>query len=221
MSKRETTESPTAGRRHLPVWWATIAAFAIVITYADGFWVTSMQGAVGAIERQQQSPVMRWLRDSTLMLPFFFLAVLAAVLIARRLVGQGHRGLVKFGTTALLITLLSSGVAAAQMTASSAYDYHLQTQHLVLEQHLHTPPGVAAAAPVAQPAGTCTGLCASERATLKVHVRAVLYGSLVMLFTNLVLVLWVLALRSNRLWRRPDSKPMSAAPAVPKNWSVA
>jgi hypothetical protein len=222
MSKQDSVQRAPAERRTLPVWWMTIAVFAIVIAYADGFWVTSMQGAVGAIERQQNPPLERWLRDSSLMLPFFFLAVLAAVLIARRLVGH-HRGLVKFGTTALLITLLSSGVAAAQMTASSAYDYHLQTQHLVLEEHLgHNHVAVPAGTALDQTtAGTCTGLCSAERDTFNVHVRAVLYGSWVMLITNLVLVLFVLALRSNRLWRRPDSKPMNAAPAVPKNWSVA
>ena len=102
------------------MWWATIAMFAVAICYADGFWVTSLQGAVGAIERSGP-PFQRWLRDSTLMLPLFLMAVLAAVLTARRFVGQGHRGLVKFATTALLITLFTSGVAVAEMADGSLY----------------------------------------------------------------------------------------------------
>src|SRR3954447_23957366 len=202
MSIRETIQRAPAAGRTLPVWWMTIAAFAVVITYADGFWVTSLQGAVGAIERQHQSPVERWLHDSTLMLPLFFIAVLAAILIARRLVGRGHGNVVKFATTALLITVLGTGAGVAEMAASSVYDYHLQTQHLLLEQHLGhshltTPTGA-----ISQPtAAGCTGLCASQRETFNVHVRAVSYGSLVLLITNVVLVAWVLALRSNRLWR--------------------
>jgi hypothetical protein len=220
MSSQETTQRAPGERRGPQVWWATIAVFAVVIAFADGFWMTSLQGAVGAIERQGQTPTMRWLRDSTLMVPLFFVAVLAAILIARRVVGN-RGGLVKFATTALLVTVLSSGVGAAAMTASSAYDYHLQTQHLQLEQHLGHTQLTAAAGPIAQSdAGTCTGICASERSTLHVHVRAVMYGSLVLLITNLVLVLWILALRSDRLWRRPDSEPMVTTTAVPQELSL-
>ena len=51
-------------------------------------------------------------------------------------------------------------------------------------------------------ATACTALCESVRNTFNSHVRAVFYFSVVMLITNLVLVLWVLALRSDRLWRR-------------------
>src|SRR4051795_9048994 len=83
-------------RRQLRVYWLTIAFFAVVIAYGDGFWVTTVQGAVGAIERNDP-PVSRWLRDSTLMLPLFFLAVLAAVLLARRWFANSRKRLVKFG----------------------------------------------------------------------------------------------------------------------------
>jgi hypothetical protein len=48
----------------------------------------------------------------------------------------------------------------------------------------------------------CTGLCAARQPTLRVHVRAVKYASALLLITNLVLVALVLALRSDRLWRR-------------------
>ena len=211
----------------MQMWWITVAAFAIVIAYADGFWVVSLRGAVGAIERHG-SPLHQWLRESTLMVPLFFLAVLVALLTARRVVGR-HRGLIKFGVAALFVTLFASVVAVAELGASSAYDYHLQTRHLQLEDSLHhthpaapvVSPGQPAAGQTAagqtlagQPAaGGCTGLCAEERSTFNVHVRAVFYASVVILITNFVLVLWVMALRSNRLWRR---RPTASQPTTPQ-----
>jgi hypothetical protein len=205
----------------MQVWWVTIFAFAIVIAYADGFWVTSLQGAVGAIERNED-PFHRWLRDSTLMLPLFVLAVLIAMRMARRLVGH-RRGVIKYATTALLIVVLTSGVAIAEVAASSAYDYHFQTRHLELEHQLMGHTQVAAEPGSFTQASTsaCTGLCSSVKETFNSHVRAVLYSSVVMLITNLVLVLWVLALRSDRLWRRPTASPPSAAPVAHEELSMA
>lgn len=192
------------------VWWMTVAVFAIVMAYADGFWVTSLQGAVGAIERRQP-PLGRWLRDSTLMVPLYLLAVLAALLMARRLVGQRHGKVVKFGTTALLIVLLSSAVATAEVATSSAYDYHLQTRHLELQHVSHTTLVAAQPGSTQAAAGTCTGTCAIQRNTFNMHLRAVMYGSMMMLITNLVLVMWVLALRGNRLWRQCVRSPLPGA----------
>lgn len=208
MSIRGTTQRLTAWRRRLQVSWVTIGFFAIVIAYADGFWVTSLQGAIGAIGRRE-APFVRWLRDSTLMLPLFFLAVLGAVLLARRWVGQGHRRLVKLGATALLIVVFSSGVAIAEVAASSAYDYHLQTRHLELEHRM----GMDTNMNMNMNTGD-TPLAATKRDTFNVHVRAVTFASVVMLITNLVLVVWVLALRSDRLWRRSAKPLMSGTNAT-------
>ena len=47
-------------RRRLGVSWATIILFAVVISYVNGFWVTSLQGAVGSLERSEP-PFQRWL----------------------------------------------------------------------------------------------------------------------------------------------------------------
>lgn len=46
-----------------------------------------------------------------------------------------------------------------------------------------------------------------------VHVRATLYASIVILVTNLVLVVWVLALRGGRLWapRRQAQRAIETA----------
>ena len=192
-----------------------------MLAYADGFWVTSLQGAVGSFQ-QSQSPFGRWLRDSTIMLPLFVLAVLAAVLLARRLVGRSRHGLAKVATTAVLIVVISSALAIGEMTVSSAYDYHVQTSPEALQHSHHTTVVAAQPGPSNQTvAGACTGACAIKRATLRTHVRGVLFTSMRLLITNLVLVAWVMALRSDRLWRRPETAQMNATTVVPENWSVA
>jgi len=142
--------------------------------------------------------------------------------MARRLVGN-RRGVVKYATTALLIVVLTTGVAIAEVAASSAYDYHFQTSHLALEHQLmgHTHVAVEPGTFTQTSTGACTSLCASVRDTYNTHVRAVLYSSVVMLITNLVLVLWVLALRGNRLWRRRSTSPPSAAPVAHEELSMA
>ena len=169
---RGAREHFTTWRGRVPVCWLTVAVFAIVIAYSDGFWVTSLEGTVGAIERSG-TPLHRWLLDSTLMLPLFFLAVVIAVLMARRLVGGSRSALVKFATTALLVAVLGTVVAVAEMGASAAYDYHLQTRHLQVEQQLHhTHPAAQAGVVTPTPTGSCIGLCASVRDTFNVHMRS-------------------------------------------------
>jgi hypothetical protein len=206
-------------RSRLPVSWVTVALCAVVIAYVDGFWLTSLQGAVGAIERNQP-PLMRWLRDSTLMLPLFFLAIVGALLLARRWVGQSRRELVKLGATALLVIGIGSAVGIAEVAASSAYDYKLQTTHLQLGQHLRHADGVPTDAASTTSAcdaaclalhvnhaaagGPCDAFCSARQATLRVHVRAVKLASGVLLLSNIVLVAFVLAVRGGRLWL-PDA----------------
>jgi len=200
-----------AFQRRLSVYWLTIAFFAVVIAYGDGFWVTTVQGAVGAIERNDP-PVSRWLRDSTLMLPLFFLAVLAAVLLARRWFGNSRKRLVKFGGTALLIVLLTSAVAFAEVTASSAYDYRLQSHALVSHHAFHQTIADPAPGATTPTNGGCTGICAEKQLTLNAHVKALRVAGIVLLVSNAVLVLWVMALRSDRMWRsrRARSAPSKA-----------
>jgi len=185
-------------RGRLQVYWLTVAFFAIVIAYGDGFWVTTVQGAVGAIERND-APLSRWLRDSTLMLPLFFLAVLASLVLARRWFGHSRSRLVRFGATALLMMLITSAVGMAEMAASSAYDYRLQTRDLTSVVAIHHHEEITPAATAAN--GGCSVLCAEKRLTLASHLKALRLTSVVLLLSNVVLVLWVLALRGDRLWR--------------------
>jgi len=209
MQQQQTRARVGARWSRLPVSWATVSLLAVVLAYVDGFWLTSLQGAVGAIERNQP-PFARWLRDSTLMVPIFFLAIVAALLLARRWVGRSRRELVKLGATALLVIGIGSAVGIAEVAASSAYDFKLQTTHLQLAQHLrHTDeaPTDAASAPSAAlhlhhtgATGPCDAYCSARHATLLVHVRAVKLASGVLLISNPVLVAFVLALRGGRLW---------------------
>ena len=211
-------------RRAVP--WLTVAVLAVLLDYADGFWLTSLRGAVGAIERTQ-SPFASWLRDSTLMLPVFGVAVLWALARAHRRYGPSPRGLRTVVATALLVVAAGTAVGVAETAVSSAYDYHLQSAQLAVLHSTHSPAGAAGTtdptqavaadhtqhgvANGAQGPGACTGTCQAQRSTLAVHVRAVTYASGVLLATNLLLVAWVLALRGAQ-WtpRRRGSEPAPA-----------
>ena len=75
------TQSTLGGRLAVP--WSTVLPSAILMAYADGFWMMTLRGAIGAIERTQE-PFTGWWRESTLVLPLYVLAVLGALLLAMR-----------------------------------------------------------------------------------------------------------------------------------------
>jgi hypothetical protein len=185
--------------------WLTVAVFAVAFAYVDGFWVTSLQGAIGSLERSRP-PFQRWLRDSTLMLPVYVGAVVVALLLARRWVGQRRRAVARLGTATVLIVAICTAVGAAEVANSSAYDYHLQTEHLDevdALNHAHAREGrVVPSAYADADSDACTGLCAAKRSTRELHVRAVTRASVVLLLTNSLLAIWLLALRGGQLWKR-------------------
>jgi hypothetical protein len=208
--------------RQLPVRWTTVAALAIVIAYSDGFWLTALQGAIGAVELDEP-PFMHWLRDATLMLPLVFLAVLVGLLGARRWFAR-RRWLVGRGAAALLIALVSGGVGIAAAGANSLRDYQYQIQHheLLHSYGAATQPGAAGASgfgPVApaayelycnlrgavtvRPDGSAVvgdSVTLLEYETLMLHVRALAIAALILLSTNLVLAAGLVALLKDRLW---------------------
>ena len=199
-------------RRRLGVSWPTIILFAVFISYVNGFWVTSLQGAVGSLERSEP-PFQRWLRDSTIMLPFYAAGVLLAVLLARRWFGHNPRAVVRGAGAAALIIAMCTLVGIAEVANSAAHDYRLQTQHIDLVDGFHT--DHTAASPAPQQAGDaqtgeCVGTCAAKQSTLSLHVRAVTRASALMLITNAVLVAWLLAVGGDRLWQRPRTKQAGA-----------
>jgi hypothetical protein len=185
MSINSTTELPGALRSRLAVPWSTVVPLAIVMAYADGFWMVSLRSAVGAIERTQ-APFANWLLESTLTLPIFVFAVLGAMTLALRWFGPVLRASRKI-LAALLIVAAGTVVGIAAIAVSSAYDYGLQSSQLqLMESMSHT-----------CTAGGCLAL--QQQASLGLQVRAVGYASGILLVTNVVLVGWVVAFRGGRL----------------------
>lgn len=203
-------ERPVDVRPQLRLSWLTVAVFAVAFAYIDGFWVTSLQGAIGSLERSRP-PFERWLRDSTLMLPVYVGAVVLALSLTRRWSGQSRRMITQIATATVLTVGICTAVGVAEVANSSAYDYHLQTEHLEEVEalnHAHAPAGQEVVVADAETGSQgCTGLCATKRSTRDLHVRAVARASLALLLTNSVLVIWLLALRGGELW-----KPVRVAP---------
>jgi hypothetical protein len=220
LSTHDATEPPVKrARRRLGVSWPTIILFAAVITYVNGFWVTSLQGAVGALQRNEP-PFQRWLRDSTIMLPIYAAGILVAVLLARRWVGRSPRAVVRGASAAVLIIAVCTIVGIAEVANSAAYDYRLQTANIdSMHEMNHTgnpdtgtpAPGIAeTATPADASADGCVGVCAAKESTLGLHIRAVTRASALMLITNVLLVGWLLAVGGERLWQRPRATTTGA-----------
>jgi hypothetical protein len=176
-------ERVAGGRLRVP--WATVLVLAIVLSYADGFWAVALRGAVGSIERTD-APFATWLRESTLLLPVYVFAVLAALTLALRWHGPRPRRALAVATTLPLIVATATLAAIAVLIANAAYDYSLQTEHLAVLHGVH---------------GSCGPDCLQlqEQATLAVHVRGVAMAAALVLATNLVLAGLVVAFLGGRL----------------------
>lgn len=181
-----------AFRGKVPMPWVTVGVLAIVMAAADGFILTSLQGAVGAIERSQ-GPFLSWAWDTAIVLPLFVLAVMWAFTRAHRKHGLTTRALRsprKVLTTALLIVAAGTGVGVAETAVSGAYDFHLQSKLLkTMASHQHD-------TATSSTGGSWTP---QQRQTAAVDVKAAAFGSGLILIANLVGVGWVIALRGGRL----------------------
>ncbi|MDX6249398.1 MAG: hypothetical protein QOF10_2758 [Kribbellaceae bacterium] len=205
------------GRRAVP--WLTVAALAITMAYADGFLMTALQGAVGAIQRTRE-PMVSWLRDSTITLPVFVVAVLRALAVAHRRYGPVLRKARTVLAAALLIVVAGSVVGIGEIVASSTYDYYLQSKQLERTDSTHSHQSGAANV---SDHSDCAATCQALRSTLAVDERGVEYGSAVVLLTNLVLVGGVVALRGGRLDSAAARRqgPLSVAAATPSTTAAA
>jgi hypothetical protein len=182
VAARSAGEQSAAARSAVP--WLTVIPLALVMAYADGFWVVSLRGAVGAIERSQ-TPFESWLRESTLLVPAFVFAVLAALTLTLRWFAPTLSRTKTRLVAGLMIVAAGTLTGVVELAASAAYDYHLQAQQLS-ERHAMA---------------SCAEACRAQQLhdTLAMDVRAVFYGIGILLVTNLVLVAWVVALRGGRL----------------------
>lgn len=200
--------------RSLEASWLTVGGVAVAVALADGFWLTSLQGAVGAVERLSP-PFERWLRDSLIVLPFFVVAVIAALLLARRWVGEHRRPGMQLLVAGALMVVLTFVVGVAEVAVSSGYDYYLQTHHIVLAEHLQHPSyRIVDGTPVLVGSATCDAVCQAKAATWTVHVRAFWLAMALIAVTNTVVVAWVLALRGGRIWVRRASPVTAPVPSV-------
>jgi len=179
------TASSVRAPVRLGVPWLTVLPLAAVMAYADGFWMLTLRGAVGAIERTQE-PFVSWLRESTLVLPLFILAVLGALTLAQLRYGAVLRTPRAVAATGLLVAAAGTVLGATMIVGSSAYDYHLESDLLGMMDTMRN---------------TCAGNCLAlqQQSTFAAIVRAVLYTSAFILMTNLILVGWVLAMSGGRL----------------------
>jgi len=173
--------------------WLTVVPLAVVLAYADGFWMIALRGSVGSIERTQE-PFETWLRESTLSLPFIVLAVIAALTLAARRFGPVLRTTKAVVASALLVVVAGTAVGIYEVGTSSAYDYHLQSGQV---QQMGSMASTASQQKAST--GSTASTAAQQKASLGLQVRAVAYGSGLLLVTNLALVGWVVAMRGGRL----------------------
>jgi hypothetical protein len=190
------------GLRGLP--WVTATALAVLLAFADGFWLTTVQGAVGSIQRSQD-PFAHWLRDSAISFPLFLVAVVTCLVLARRRFGtalQRPRHVVAAG---LLVAAAATGVGIVEMSASAALDYQLQSAELRQVELTH------ATAHSHSTTDPCNATCHAERETLSGDVRAIGYAAAFVAATNVVVVGWVLAMSGGSLAARTSRRRPATA----------
>jgi hypothetical protein len=190
--------------------WLTVVPLAILMGYADGFWLIALRGTVGAIERTQE-PFVTWLRESTMALPVFAIAVLVALTLAARWFRPALRTWRTLLATALLVVAAGTLVGIAGLAASSAYDYHLQSTQLQpmgsmgptgstgSTESMGSMGSMGQSSPSSNSSAAVNSSRQQQRASLGLQVRAVAYGSGLLLVTNLALVGWVVAMRGGQL----------------------
>jgi hypothetical protein len=188
VTAHSTTTRRTTTRAARGVPWRTVGVLAVVLAYADGYWLVSVQGAVGAVGRTDHQ-FLTWLRESTVILPAFAFVVLAALTLAAHWFGSTPERARTAIATALLVVLGSTAVGMAAIVANSVFDYHVQSAGLRFMQAM---PSMH---------GRCDSNCLAQqqRESLAVLVRGVLVVSRWVVLTNLVLVAWIVALLGGRL----------------------
>jgi hypothetical protein len=162
-----------------------VLPLAVVAAFGSGFWLIVIRGAVGSIERTE-GPFATWLEESTLLVPLYVFAVLAALTLALRWFGASPHRARAVALTLLLVAVAVTLAASAVQAVSAVYDYRLQTIH-VLNMASHEL--------------SCGSQCIADRQHdgLVLQVDALGLGSIVMLVSNLVLLGFTVGFRGGRL----------------------
>jgi hypothetical protein len=179
-------ERPTAVQVRRGVPWKTVLPLAIVMAFADGYWMASFRGAVGSITRVQ-GPFASWVRESTVSIPLFVMATLIAVTLALRVFGAGPASKRARLVTLLMVAIAGTIVATVEVALSSWYDYILQSRQLIRMDAIH---------PMCVQPG-CLQVELSRTMWLQVH--SVAYIFIFVIITNLVLVAWTAAIMGGRI----------------------
>ena len=197
-----TTEPPGTLRGRLSVVpWLTVVPLAVVLAFADGFWVISLRSAVGSIERTQ-APFVSWLVESTLALPVFVLAVLGALTLAAHWFGPAGHKTKAVVATVLLIVAAGTLVGIGALAISSGYDYHLQSSQAPVMDPMPSTGMDSMPSMPSMGEGSMDSIGSTPQpnhGSLALQARAVGLGSGILLVTNLALVSWVVAIRGGRL----------------------
>lgn len=175
----------------------TVGTLAGLLAAADMFWIASLQGAVGSIERNATEAVPRWFQGLAVTVPFTVLAVWAALRLTARWVGH-RRESARIAVALVMSAVFTACVGTAYATVTAYVDYQWQADHL---EQLHGDHEII---------GACLGVCWAKQETLHAHLRGVGYASALMVVTNLILGAWVLALRGGRLWQRRTLRTVAA-----------
>ena len=170
---------------HPRVAWGLVTTCATAMAFADGFLVVVLRGVAGSIERTDHL-FLAWVREALLLLPAYVAAVLVAMILTQR--WRDRRPGAWHPTSVALGSISAAGTVVAMLwaTVSAAYDYRLQ-QHELLDM-----PAMQAA---------CTGTCPRQMqdAALALQERALGLAAVAFLVGNLVVVLWIYALRGGAL----------------------
>jgi hypothetical protein len=185
MTSSTITAQPSVAREAVAVPWGTVVPLAVALAFVDGFWTLSLRGAVGAIERMQE-PAASWFRESTLLVPAYVVAVLGALTWGLRRYGPVLRSRRQVAATGLLVVAATTLLGIVVLVVNAAYDYGLQARQLA-----------AMAVHTACASGDCVAL--GERASLLLQVRAVAWGSAILLVSHLLVVAGAAAVRGGRL----------------------
>ena len=178
------TESAPATRRESErarVAWSHVLPLAVVLAFANGFWIIVLRGAVGAIERTS-APFSTWLHESTLLVPVYVVAVLVAFRFAHRWFGARPRGIRAVSGSIGLVAAATTAAGTLLLITSAWFDFQLQKDDLHHTGQMHM---------------SCDSVCVSDRirATLNMEIKGAWVGLLLMLGTSLIMTALVVAFR--------------------------
>ncbi len=189
-----TTSAATGwDRRRASVSWSHVLPLAVVLAFANGFWIIVLRGAIGAIERTS-APFSAWWHESTLLVPVYVVAVLGAFLMAQRWFGPRPHGFRPVAATIATVALVATTAGTLLLIASSWYDFRLQRTDLHHMGAVH--PG-------------CDTSCATARvqATLNLELKGIWIGLLLMAVTDLILIALVVAFRGGEIVLAKPARP--------------